>query len=137
LLEPEGLNVSIATIDRSGQPAVMMTYSESDVALAIFQAGTGKPYLTLRDSDGDGAFDLLTYSSLSASGEWLGEVEDYGMDGQPDYILNVKEKAAKVFYNGSWYPVSGIGSTAGASVSINGKTVPLDEVLAELGRGAF
>ena len=137
LFNPADSGESIATIDRQGQPAVIMTYSESDVGIGIFQAHTGEPYLTLRDSNGDGVFDLLTYASLSASGEWLGEVEDYGMDGQPDFILNSKKKTATVFYNGNWHPVSGLGSGSGATVSIDGETVPLKEILTKLGRGAF
>jgi hypothetical protein len=137
VLGGDGVNVIIDTIDRAGLPAVFLTSNEGDVALGIFQAKTKKPYLTLRDSDGDGVFDLLTYYSLSEFGEVLVEVEDYGMDGQPDLIVNRAERKASVFYRGSWHSVSGVGTDQPASIEMDGQLLRLEDVLDELGRNAF
>ncbi len=62
-------------------PNVLVSSVNGKTGVGIFQANTGQPYLTLGDTDG--VFDMLTYSSLSADGELLDDVEDYGMDGQP------------------------------------------------------
>ncbi len=75
-------------IDLPGLPTALLTSAKGKTGLAVFQAKTGEPYLTLGDTDGDGVFDMLVYFSLSADGETLATVEDYGMDGQPDFILN-------------------------------------------------
>ena len=137
VLGRDGVNVVTDKIDRAGLPAVFLTSTEGNVELGVFQAETGKPYLTLRDSDGDGVFDLLTYSTLSESGEVLVEVEDYGMDGQPDLILNHTEKKASVFYQSSWHEVSGVGTDQPASIEIDGQSLLLEDVLDEVGRNAF
>jgi hypothetical protein len=133
----ENVNVVIDKIDRPGLPAVFLTSTEGSVDLGIFQAKTEKPYLTMRDSDGDGVFDLLTYFSLSESGEVLVEVEDYGMDGQPDLILDHAGKKASVFYQGSWHNVGGVGTAQAASIEIDGRSLRLEDVLDEVGRNGF
>ncbi len=131
-------NAVFDTIDLPNLPSVFLTSSNGKVGLGVFQAKTGIPYLTLGDVDGDGVFDLLNYSSLSADGELLVEVEDYGMDGQPDFILNFRESSASVFYNGTWLAVTGIGPGGPPpTVDIDGDIRPLDEVLVEIGRRAF
>ena len=127
----------IDKIDRAGLPAVLLTSTEAKVDLGIFQAQTGQPFLTLRDSDNDGVFDLLTYSSLSVTGEVLVVVEDYGMDGQPNLIMNHREKKASVFYQGTWHEVIGVGSGQAASIVIDGKSLLLKDILDEAGRSAF
>lgn len=126
------------TIDLPNLPSVSVSSVNGKTGVGIFQANTGQPYLTLGDTDSDGVFDMLTYSSLSADGEVLVDVEDYGMDGQPDFILNFKDNSASVFYNGVWLPVSGVGlEPPGATVEIEGENRPLNDVLAEIGRRPF
>ena len=124
-------------IEISLVPTVFLRSDGNSTGLAIFQSKTGAPYLTVTDSDNDGIFDLLTYSSLSEDGEALVDVEDYGMDGQPDFILRNTDSSASVFYEGRWLPVNGIGSGRNATVLVNGKERDLAEVLAEVGRKAF
>jgi hypothetical protein len=137
ILGGDGVNVVADKIDRAGLPAVFLTSNDGSVELGIFQAKTEKPYLTLRDSDGDGVFDLLTYNSLSEFGEVLVEVEDYGMDGQPDLIVNHAERKASVFYRGYWHSVSGVGTGQPASIEIDGQLLRLEDVLDERGRNAY
>lgn len=127
----------VYTIDIPGLPTVFLRSDGNSTGLAIFQSKTGAPYLTITDSDNDGVFDLLAYSSLSEGGETLVDVEDYGMDGQPDFILRHKDSTASVFYEGRWLPVKGIGSGQNTTVLVNGKERDLAEVLAEVGRKAF
>ena len=127
----------VDTVDLPNLPNVFLSKENGKVGIGVFQAGTCEPYLTLRDADDDGVFDLLTYSSLSPDGEVLVEVEDYGMDGQPDFILDVESSSATVFYHGSWYPVSGIGTGNTATVEIEGRSRPLQDILKELGREPF
>gem|GEM_PF-3681473 len=126
-------NSVVLTIDDARYPAVALIEEHGVVGLGVFQKETGSPVLTLRDADNDGVFDLLTYSSLSASGESLVDVEDYGMDGQPDFILNHQESSASVFVDGQWHDVDGVG-TDQVSVMIGTERVALRDVLAGLGR---
>ena len=131
-------NAVYDTIDLPDLPSVILTSENGKVGLGVFQAKTGIPYLSVGDADNDGAFDFLTYSSLSVDGELLVEVEDYGMDGQPDFILNYRESSASVFYNGTWLAVTGIGPGGEPpTVDIDGDIRPLDEVLVEIGRRPF
>jgi len=130
-------SVIIEAIDHPGLPSVLLTSSELEFSLGIYQANTGKPYVTLRDADGDGVFDILTYSSLSKSGDILVDVEDYGMDGQPDFILNHREAKASVYYQGAWHDVSGIGTDRPAIVNVDGTSLLLEDILDEVGRNAF
>ncbi|MEL7185351.1 MAG: hypothetical protein AAFN50_02805 [Pseudomonadota bacterium] len=103
----------------------------------MFQANTGEPYLQLLDSNNDGVFDLLTYYVMSAEGEMLTETHDYGMDGQPDFILNYTDNTGSVFYGDSWYEVSDLGTKQGPTVLIDGRSRALDSVLTEIGQGAY
>jgi len=127
----------VETIDIPHLPTVLLQSDGTSTELAMFQAETGAPYLTVRDSDNDGLLDLLTYSSLSEDGDVLVDVEDYGMDGQPDFIVRHKDSSASVFYEGQWLPVSGIGTGQTATVVVNGEERTLADVLDELGRNAF
>lgn len=126
-------NSVVLTIDDARYPSVALSQEHGVVGLGVFQKQTGSPVLTLRDADNDGVFDLLTYSSLSASGELLVDVEDYGMDGQPDFILNHQESSASVFVDGEWHNVDGVG-TDQVSVMIGNERVALKDVLEKLGR---
>jgi hypothetical protein len=121
-------NAVVRTIDEPDYPAVLLTHENGVVGVSIFQPETGSPVLTLRDDNNDGVFDLLTYSALSESGESLVDVDDYGMDGQPDFILNYQDKTASVFVDGHWHSVDGV-ATKDTTVLLNGKRVSLAEVL--------
>ena len=121
-------NAVVRTIDEPDYPAVLLTHENGVVGVGIFQPETGSPVLTLRDDNNDGVFDLLTYSALSESGESLVDVDDYGMDGQPDLILNYQDKTASVFVEGHWHSVDGV-ATNDATVLLNDKRVSLAEVL--------
>ena len=126
--DPEAV---VLTIDDERFPAVFLSDENGSVNLGVYQVRTGSPALTIRDADNDGVFDRLTYSALSASGETLVDVEDYGMDGQPDFILNHQVPSASVFIDGTWYEADGVG-TDSVTVEIDGKRVSLKEVVAEL-----
>ena len=127
-----------ATIDHPQLPAVIVGSENGKVGIGVFQAGSCAPYLQLGDSNADGVFDFLTYSALSPAGETLVDVEDYGMDGQPDFILNHTDSTAAVFYQGAWYPVDGLGTSGDEpSVTIDGQRRALASVLEEIGRRPF
>ena len=133
--DPDAL---VATIDNPQLPGVFVVSERGKTSVGIFQTGTCVPYLQLGDRDSDGVFDLLTYSALSKDGKVLATVEDYGMDGQPDYILDFTNSTASVFYRGSWYPVAGIGEGGeGPTVEIDGNRRSLRDVLEENGRQPF
>jgi hypothetical protein len=126
------------SIDLPGLPTALLTSAKGKTGLAVFQANTGEPYLTLGDIDSDGVFDMLVYYSLSAGGETLAAVEDFGMDGQPDCILNFKDNTGSVFYDGSWREVHDLGpNTPNATVEIDGENRLLRDVLTEIGRRPF
>ncbi|MDJ0710461.1 MAG: hypothetical protein QNJ14_08730 [Woeseiaceae bacterium] len=125
-------------IDLPGLPAVLLVSAKGNTSLAVFQANTGEPYVTFGDTDSDGVFDMLMYFSLSADGEMLALVEDYGMDGQPDFILNFQNSTGSVFYEGSWRKVRDLGwETPSATIDIDGENRLLHEVLTEIGRRPF
>ncbi|MDM3871741.1 hypothetical protein QSV34_10305 [Porticoccus sp. W117] len=99
-------------IGNENTPDVYMTVdggSEGSVSIGIYQRTTDKPYVTLADIDGDGVFDLLSYSVLDKNGGHIMEVEDYGMDGQADFKTNMFSGAASIHINGEWY--ESVGST--------------------------
>ncbi len=125
-------------IDVPGLPTVLLTSAKGTTSLAVYQANTGQPVVVLGDTDNDGIFDMLTYSSLSADGELLVDVEDYGMDGQPDFILNFEKNSGSVYYDGSWREVRDLGpNTPRATVEIDGEIRLLHDVLTEIGRRPF
>lgn len=133
--DPSGV---VATIDQTGLPNVFVNSEKGKVSVGIFQMGTCEPYLQLVDSDSDGVFDLLIYSAMSHDGQVLVSVEDYGMDGQPDFILNFSDSTASVFYEGAWSSVDGIGPGGEQpSVEIEGQRRALGDVLEDIGRRPF
>ena len=129
-------NEFIRTIDEDGYPAVWLADASGSIGVGIFQPKTGQPVLTLRDDDKDGVFDLLTYASLSQSGEVLVDVHDYGMDGQPDLIVNYQQSTATLYFEGKWLTVEGVGSSD-AAVMINGELTPLSEAVSSIRRQAY
>lgn len=138
ILFGSGSGVVAEMIDLPGLPTALLTSVKGNIGLAVFQANTGEPYVTLGDTDGDGVFDMLVYYSLSVGGETLAAVEDYGMDGQPDFILNFEDNTGSVFYDGSWREVHDLGpNTPNATVEIDGEDRLLRDVLTEIGRRPF
>ena len=121
----------VLTIDNPAYPAVLLVHEKGAVNIGIFQPKTGSPVLTLRDNNNDGVFDLLTYTAVSDTGEALVSVEDYGMNGQPDFILNFRDHNAAVYVDDTWYPVAGVG-TGDVTVEINGQILSLVEVVSKL-----
>lgn len=130
-------NEIIETIDVPNLPNVLLTAANGEVALGIYQAKTGQPHVTLKDANGDGVIDLITYASLSENGDLLAEVEDYGMDGQPDFIVDYQTNSGSIFYLGAWRDVSGLGGGGTPTIEVDGERREIEDVLAELGRGAF
>lgn len=112
-----------------GLPSVYMSVSE-EISVGIFQQGTGKPYATFLDQDGDGVFDLLTYDVLDVDGNLLRSIEDYGMDGQSDLKIDFTNDTVSVFYKGRWRKAEGEGHSR--YVQIESKAVPLQEIVREL-----
>ncbi|MGS2723625.1 hypothetical protein ACVBEJ_07745 [Porticoccus sp. GXU_MW_L64] len=99
-------------IGNKNTPDVYMTVdgeSKGSASIGIYQRNTDKPYVTLADIDGDGVFDLLSYSVLDKNGGHIMEVEDYGMDGQVDFKTNMFSGAASIYIGGQWY--ESVGST--------------------------
>ncbi|UTW45030.1 hypothetical protein KFE80_11685 [bacterium SCSIO 12696] len=99
-------------IGNKNTPDVYMTVdaeSSGSTSIGIYQRTTDKPYVTLADINGDGVFDLLSYSVLDKNGGHIMEVEDYGMDGQADFKTNMFSGAASIHINGEWY--QSVGST--------------------------
>jgi len=126
----------IETIDHPDYPSVLLSSDHKSIAVGIYQAKTGQPYAVFSDKNGDGVFDLLTYSLLSQDGELLVEIEDYGMDGQADFRIDFKNSTASVYYKGKWRNVEGIG-TEKRTVTLEKQVLPLEAVLEEIGRNAF
>lgn len=134
-LSGSDLNSVAHTIDAPGYPSVLLSAGRGEHSLGIFQAMTHQPYVTMLDSNGDGVFDLLTYSVLSKDGEILYEVEDYGMDGQADLKIDHINSIAKVFYEGTWHEAKFAGPNT--VVVIDGGSVPLHELVNEIRRNIF
>ena len=121
----------VRTIDDPGLPSVLVTRTDGRINIGVYQAGTGAPAVTISDLNDDGIFDLLTYSALYESGKVRAVVEDYGMDGQPDLILNIAEQTGAVFYDGKWREVDGV-SSPNVTVKVDGANLALSEIIREL-----
>lgn len=70
--------------------------------VAIFHRGTGQPMLSAGDRDGDGVFDVLTYTVVDAAGEPVVELVDYEADAQPDMRLHFKESYFEIWHLDRW-----------------------------------
>ncbi|XQW86573.1 hypothetical protein ACOYR1_07580 [Thalassotalea piscium] len=106
--------------------------SKKSYGAAIFQKNSGQPYVSVNDTDGDGVLDFLTYSVLNAEGVLILSVEDYGMDGQADFKLNLVTGEAWVFWNSEWREA--IGANNERYISVNGRKITLKDALDKLGR---
>ena len=128
----------VVNISHPDSPSVGLSIDESktkSTGIGIFQKGTGKPYVNIVDLNGDGVFDLLTYSILNKKGEWIAEIEDYGMNGVIDFRTFIKEKRSEVYYQNKWYKVQKEGNERW--IVVNKLKRPLKDVLNELGRNKF
>lgn len=137
-LKKTGESSIMVNISHPNSPSIGMSIGNDkykSTGIGIFQKGTGKPYVTIEDINGDGVFDSLRYSVLSKNGEWLVEVEDYGMDGIADFRMYIKEKRSEVFYQGKWLPVN--KEPNGSWVLVNKEKIPLNEMFNRLGRNKF
>lgn len=124
------------TIEVDSLPSIY-AIAEDGVGVSVFQRGTGKPYLSLRDTDDDGVFDYLEYNVLDADGNLLRTVEDYGFDGQADLILDYVERSGRVFLDGVWLAIDGVDTGRVATVDVDGETRSLEAVIKELQLDAF
>ena len=126
------------SIDEPSLPSVILTRSGNSIGIGIFQQQTGVPIATFKDDDGDGVFDFIQYSALSVEGYSSATVEDFNMDGSPDFVLYLRDgkPAAKVAIGDEWIDVNGVGtgSPPSPTVEIDGETKSLEEVLKTLGR---
>jgi len=91
--------------------------------------------LQLLDMDSDGIVDLLTYQVLDADGKLLKSIEDFGMDGQIDFIVDFLEQSIQVFYRGQWN--EGVRREGRTGILVDGDWVALETVLSELGRDRY
>jgi hypothetical protein len=127
----EETDAIIHVIDEPDLPSVLLTQDEGRIYLGIYQAGTGVPILTMSDNNEDGLFDQLTYSTVSQTGNVTAVVEDYGMDGQPDLVLNVADKRGKLLYEGKWRQIKGFGSSS-VTIEADGDIRELSDVIGEM-----
>jgi hypothetical protein len=74
--------------------------------LVITHRETGEVVLTVSDADGDGRLDGLRYSKVDDQDRAVLEVEDYDVDGQPDFRRDFTTRArGDLWHKGRWYPL--------------------------------
>jgi hypothetical protein len=73
--------------------------------VTIYHRDSGKPLLTLSDSDGDGRPDSVTYSKMDSQGVVTLEATDFDMDGQADLRFTFAEHYFEVWHADRWYRV--------------------------------
>ena len=130
-------NAIVKTIDHPALFGVATSIDHGRTGLGVFQKGTGKPYLTLLDTDSDGVVDLLTYYVLDADGNELMSIEDFGMDGQADFKIDFVSDVVQVFYRGEWREGIRRDGSRGMDIRVGNDQVPLSTVLSELGRDDY
>lgn len=91
--------------------------------LAIFHRDSGRPLLSVEDSDGDGALDGLAYSKVDKDGTVLLDVVDYEADGQPDMRINFADSYTELWHADRWYRVDNQEGRRG--IVLNGAFVEL------------
>jgi hypothetical protein len=91
--------------------------------LALFHRDSGAPLLSVGDSDGDGALDILTYSKVDQDGKAILDVIDYESDGQADFRIHFVDSYMEVWHVDRWYRVENRGGVRG--IVLNGNFVAL------------
>lgn len=91
--------------------------------LAISHRDSGRPILSVGDSDGDGALDGLTYSKVDKNGTVLLDVIDYEADGQPDMRISFADRYTELWHADRWYRVENQEGRRG--IVLNGAFVEL------------
>ncbi len=124
----------LTVLNHSESPSIQLsigTDGNKGNEIIVFQKKTNSVYIQASDYNGDGILDLLSYSSLSESGDILLDSFDYGVDGQIDLKINFKNGVISVHRNGRWY--KSIGSEVkGKYFLINGQKVSVKTALKEL-----
>jgi hypothetical protein len=119
----EGLNISADGVFRvaieKGRP------QSAGGGLAIFHRDSGRPILSVGDSDGDGALDALSYAKVDEDGKAILEVIDYQADGQPDMRIHFVDHYSELWHADRWYRVETRGDRRG---------IVMDNVFVELKR---
>ena len=128
-------NAILRTIDDPELFSVWSSLDDGKTRLGVFQKTSGQPYLQLLDMDSDGIVDLLAYQVLDADGRLLKAIEDFGMDGQIDFIVDFLEQSIQVFYRGQWN--EGVRREGRTGILVDGDWVALEAVLSELGRDRY
>jgi hypothetical protein len=91
--------------------------------LSISHRDSGQPILSVGDTNGDGALDALTYSTVDERGERLIDVVDYEVDGQPDLRINLAEGYSELWHVDRWYRIENRNGVRG--IVLNGAFVEL------------
>lgn len=134
---PRQPDQSYFAIEEAGAPKLIVTSHQNGTGVGIFQEGSGSPYVSVLDSNSDGVLDYIEYFVLDVGGGILKHIEDYGFDGQPDLVVDYRSKTAKVFIEGKWYPIDGVGTAGRKTVEIGDVVRPLEEIVEKLRAGRY
>ncbi len=93
--------------------------------ITLYNSATMQPLLNASDANGDGRLDLLAYTVLDESGNWVTEVFDYGADGIADMRVHAHEDYFEVWYRDRWYKVGKLDEPKG--ITVDGRFIELEE----------
>lgn len=99
--------------------------SSGSGGVGIYHRKSGTPMLSAGDKDGDGQFDVLSYSAVDNNGTATLTVIDYDVDGQPDIRVHLKDGYSEIWHNDRWYRIESRGNNKG--IVIDGKFVELQK----------
>jgi hypothetical protein len=71
-----------------------------------------QPVLTIQNRTDNGGYDFVSYKVRDSSGNYIGDVFDGDMDGQPDF-KRFNDGKVYAYINGSWLPFERHGSQPG------------------------
>ena len=71
--------------------------------LVVTHARTREILLSVGDPNADGRLENLRYYKVDEAGKAILEVEDYDVDGQPDFRLNLVEHTMELWHADRWY----------------------------------
>jgi hypothetical protein len=125
-LRPDGERFQVISLTAPGVFGVLVEKGRpmsTGGGVSISHRASGQPILSVGDTNGDGALDVLTYSKVDKDGRSLLDVVDYEVDGQPDLRIHFAERYSEVWHVDRWYRVENREGRRG--IVLNGVFVEL------------
>lgn len=100
------------------------SYGNNDSGIEIRNNNLEMPLFVI-DYNGDGILDHLRYRVFNLSNDPIKTIDDFGMDGQIDYIHDHITGTTSIFYKERWYELEDNKNT----IIIDGEVISLESIL--------